>query len=754
MKHANLLVLTAIALSLAACTGSVPLEGKSCPCATGFVCCVATNQCLASGEVCAKKDGGVQTPANADASADAPNLGVQNAVGRPCDLTVDAGPSQNVYNASASECPSSICLKPAFEPGTALLTPSTQSTCTGECTYDSDCDGELRDPTNAADQRCEKGFACGIPFVKGPLSCKKLCMCKDFLGPAGVATPIACQGIPAGSWGSEPTGSISGVGQQTDIYIAVAPTRQLDLVFMVDNSPSMAPKVAKMNAQFPGLINALKDPIDGSLPDLRVAIIDSDLGTGGAYSSGSCGPKMLPDGTSSMYGDMGRFQMIGASACGVNNPSATYLETKGNVGTNFTGDISTVFQCLAGNLGTLGCGEEHQLQAFEFALATIGGLGNDAQRQMLRPLAYLGLVFLTDEDDCSAATNDGMFGDKPELRNETASLRCYSRSHSCGDRNLANDPPPGYPTSAAFTSPLSACKARTDACSNATDGNPPTDTSVPTSCSPLKDYKSLANEIKGLKNDPDNQILVAGIFGWPNTGSADPQVEIDNIAKAQYKIDKIPNPNAADTAHPQVWHSWPVCYDANHMPADANTYDPVAAGWGATAGLRNAAFIDEFGANGLKFSICDLDFSASMQVIGYSIAKRLQNLCVDPKMVDTKPDPGVQPDCRVVYRMPEANPAAPMGLTYVESPASLPQCDPSYSLTNPPPDSVGDCWKLDNAPSKCPSSYNNQVVTVLRTASEIAAGPLSPGTSISMQCQTCPNSIASSALVSASGCDY
>jgi hypothetical protein len=247
---------------------------------------------------------------------------------------------------------------------------------------------------------------------------------------------------------------------------------------------------------------------------------------------------------------------------------------------------------------------------------------------------------------------------------------------------------------------------------------------------------------------------VAGIFGWPHTDPTNPQVEIDNVAKAQYKIDQIPNPNPADTAHAQVWHSWPVCYDSQHMPADANTYDPAAAGWGATAGLRNSAFIDEFSANGSKFSICDPDFSASMQVIGDTIAKRLQNLCVVPKLVDTKPDPGVQPDCRVVYRTPKPDPADPTMVIYDESPASLPQCDPSYSLTNPPPDSVGDCWKLDNDPSKCPMSYNNQVVTVLRTASSIAAGPLSPGTSITMQCQTCPNSIAGSALVYGSRCDY
>ena len=38
--------------------------------------------------------------------------------------------------------------------------------------------------------------------------------------------------------------------------ISISPTRLLDLVFMIDNSPSMAPKVAKMNAQLPKLIAA------------------------------------------------------------------------------------------------------------------------------------------------------------------------------------------------------------------------------------------------------------------------------------------------------------------------------------------------------------------------------------------------------------------------------------------------------------------------------------------------------------------
>jgi hypothetical protein len=510
-----------------------------------------------------------------------------------------------------------------------------------------------------------------------------------------------------------------GVSQYT---VLLPPNRQLDLVFMIDNSPSMAPQVSKMNAQFPKLIAALKDPSDGSLPDLRIAIIDSDLGSGGAYASGSCGPKTLPDGTQSIYGDMGRFQMIGATACGVTDASAKYLETKGSTGVNFAGDMSSVFACLAGNLGTLGCGEEHQLQAFEFALVA-SGVGNDAQHQMLRPNADLGLVFLTDEDDCSAALNDGMFGDKPELRGESASLRCYTRSHQCNGTNLTQAPP-GYPTTAAFSAPLASCAARTDACPNPTDGTGQTDTSQPTSCSPLKDVHTLAAEIKSLKSDPDNQILVAGIFGWPLDG--DP-------TKAPYKIDLIPNPNTADAAHPMVYDSWPVCYEPNHMPANPNTFDPSAAGWGATAGLREAAFINEFGPNGLKFSICQSDFSASMKLIGDAFAQKQQNLCVADKLLDKDTaTPGLQPDCTVHLRTPQADPADPTQLIYTDG-AELPQC-PTGSTNGTV---AADCWQLSSDLQKCPSAYNGQWVTFLRTAAEIASGSLATGTQLAVQCGIC-----------------
>jgi hypothetical protein len=108
-------------------------------------------------------------------------------IGRPCDILCDAGAMQAVYNSQALECPSRICLKPLDGTGEA----DTGAFCSSECSTDSDCVGATRDPSNPSDRHCVTGYTCGVAFVVGPLCCKKLCLCKDFLaGP--VQTPMAC----------------------------------------------------------------------------------------------------------------------------------------------------------------------------------------------------------------------------------------------------------------------------------------------------------------------------------------------------------------------------------------------------------------------------------------------------------------------------------------------------------------------------------------------------------------------------------
>jgi hypothetical protein len=136
------------------------------------------------------------------------NTGCEDkAIGRPCDVLTDAGISQGVFNSQALECPSRVCIKPIVQQNAQNYPtdPPTGPLCSAPCSQDSDCEGMTGTPCsgkdkadlNAAchrDTKCKSGFVCAIPFVKGAVCCQKLCVCKDFLAPSGLPTPIACQG--------------------------------------------------------------------------------------------------------------------------------------------------------------------------------------------------------------------------------------------------------------------------------------------------------------------------------------------------------------------------------------------------------------------------------------------------------------------------------------------------------------------------------------------------------------------------------
>jgi hypothetical protein len=182
--------------------------------------------------------------------------------------------------------------------------------------------------------------------------------------------------------------------------------------------------------------------------------------------------------------------------------------------------------------------------------------------------------------------------------------------------------------------------------------------------------KGLAKSMKDLKKYPGEQVLVSGIFGWPMSDA--------DMATATYKIASVPNPNTADTTHPTVFDYLPVCYDPNHLPTNPDTatgVDVEAVGYGATGGLRMSAFVDEFGANGQKFSICQPDFTAAMSQIGATLAKKMRNQCVPTSYTQT-------PQCTASY-------ATPDGLS-----KAIPVCDAT--------ESVVPCYSLVSDQNLCP----------------------------------------------------
>src|SRR5205814_5432817 len=163
----------------------------------------------------------------------------------------------------------------------------------------------------------------------------------------------------------------------------------IDILFMVDNSPSMKEEQDKVRRNFPVFIEELKK-IPGGLPNVHIGVVTSDLGAGSKpLSNGGC-PRP--------GGDRGIFQT--KPTCGLDANSLFISSFNNGTMNNFQGAIDNVFSCMA-DVGVIGCGYEHQLQSTRVALYETVTKENAG---FLRKDAFLAIILITDEDDCSAET--------------------------------------------------------------------------------------------------------------------------------------------------------------------------------------------------------------------------------------------------------------------------------------------------------------------------------------------------------------
>ena len=176
------------------------------------------------------------------------SLGSNSGLGQPCVLGADAAPYHPVYDNQALECPSGLCLKPLFQQG-GYGAVDTAAYCASECSTDNDCTGAIRDPNDPSDRRCASGYACGVEFVVGPLCCKKLCLCKDFLGNS-LSTPLTCdpaQNQGLGCQAASAAEPLPNPQQQTDFSVSLVgsfpATRPACLAFPLIDTVSSTPGI-------------------------------------------------------------------------------------------------------------------------------------------------------------------------------------------------------------------------------------------------------------------------------------------------------------------------------------------------------------------------------------------------------------------------------------------------------------------------------------------------------------------------------
>ena len=223
----------------------------------------------------------------------------------------------------------------------------------------------------------------------------------------------------------------------------------------------------------------------------------------------------------------------------------------------------------------------------------------------LRPDAYLAIVMLTNEDDCSAPVNSALYD--TALSRTLASpvgpvgnFRCNEFGHLC-----SRDGGPKAPPLRLSPDPQSLqTEVRYDDCVSAED------------MGTLTPVATFVSEIKSLKSDPANQILVASIQG-PTTPYAEHWV----------------TPPSTDTG------PWPTIEHSCDGGPGVGFADP---------GVRMQQFVASFG-NALLYPICSLNLSPTLQTIGQAIAGMpLRASCI-PGPVGTKNQTGdiSQPDCTV-----------------------------------------------------------------------------------------------------------
>jgi len=272
--------------------------------------------------------------------------------------------------------------------------------------------------------------------------------------------------------------------------------RDLDLLFVSDNSGSMADEQESLAKNFARFTNVLSS-IEGGLPSVHIGVISTDLGVG-----------VEGDDSCSASGDGGALQTSGCTAIRDGKPFIEDLvQSDGSRVKNYEGTLEEAFSCMA-RLGDQGCRFEQPLESMRKALDH-----HPLNAAFLRPDAYLAVIFITDEDDCSV-WNPEVFS--PSQNSIDAPLGNLS-SFRCFEYGVRCDPDtprvPGL---------RQGCESRAD--------------------SPyLHDVREYVDFLYSIKEDP-GLVMVAGIMGNPTP------VSVAVVTNMQGKAEALLEPSCRSGA--------------------------------------------------------------------------------------------------------------------------------------------------------------------------------------------------------------
>ncbi len=432
------------------------------------------------------------------------------------------------------------------------------------------------------------------------------------------------------------------------VPLSTTQTNKVDILFMVDNSPSMTAMQTQLQTQFAQFLQPFVDLAGlGIYPDLHIGVVTSDYGAGDT-AGGGC--------QASPGGQNGLLQATAAAGTpnfGCESPvGSPYISYQFGVGGDTSNlpvattpaQLATTFGCMA-SVGASGCGFEHQLESVFQALHN-----TNENAGFLRDDALLAVVFFTNEDDGSApptakfyepAADVSVVGAYDTYRQTRFGVACVQGGM------LALSP------EAASTAPLMGCQAAPDTLGGeydlqryiATFANPPAQ--------------------GGIKSDPANVALVA--IDAPETPFQTVTIE------AGTGLGVAPNPAYVPCSPIGTGCLVRVDHSCQNNVAPAFFGDPAVR---LNTVVRTAQY------NAVS-SICGTDvnqtpdYSQALSMAGALLRSRLSGNCIPTKLANP-----MEPDCEVIAYVPAPGGGGPIETT-------LPRCDQS----------AGDpCWSPVAAP--------------------------------------------------------
>ncbi|MBX3251521.1 MAG: hypothetical protein KF901_30360 [Myxococcales bacterium] len=384
----------------------------------------------------------------------------------------------------------------------------------------------------------------------------------------------------------------------------------VDLLFMVDNSNSMANHQGALSEQLPNMVRILASgDLDGDgrvdfppVRSLNVGVVTSDMGTGG-FSVTTC--------SNADFGDDGVLRTAGnvaRSGCVASYPSFQNFEPERD------GDPVTFANAVAcvAVMGTNGCGFEQQLEAVLKAVTPSTsdirfindsrGHADGQNAGFLREKALLAAILVTDEDDCTIRDPQLTNGAPGAPFPGNLNLRCYLH----GTEEYAR-----------------------------TGRDPAT--------SPVASVERFVRGLLAVKDDPD-MIIYAAITGIPTDVNPDPDEAIDYDAILNHPLMREePDPATITAETPGGTQLRPSCDRVRPGAATRERAFPPRRIVGAARQLEQA------GANVVLQTICQDSFEGALREIVRKIGDALGATCLPRQLVR---DRDGEVNCDVLEALP------------------------------------------------------------------------------------------------------